>query len=89
MRQIIYQLIDIFPNRMLDGAILGFSTGTTLATYLDQYKGAITFMIFFLVGIAIKVLKARQELRHKEEKHRQELQQDQEKHLRDLQNKKL
>lgn len=68
--------------------LLGISSGgfVTVLNYVEQFQGAITFLILFAVSVTAKSVKAWQEYRHAEEKHRQELRQDEESHKKLLNN---
>lgn len=61
-------------QRIYTGVALFSAGGTTWFNYWEQYSGAITFLILFLVSLAVKIFTAYQQYRHREERHEIEMQ---------------
>jgi len=77
-------VVTTISHRLLNGIILGSSTGVAIAHWIEKYNYAVTLSVFFVISAIIKLAKARQEYRHREEKHRLEMQSQHDKDLKNL-----
>ncbi|WP_148270528.1 hypothetical protein [Haliscomenobacter hydrossis] len=59
---------ELEPKLIMAAQLIG-SAGTTITAYVDDYIGASTFVIMFLVSLYVKLVRFRQETRHAEDEH--------------------
>lgn len=73
LMKMIDNILSHVSARWLDGLLLSNAGIITVLGFLEKFQGAISFAIVLGVTIAIRALKARQEMRHSEEIHKLEM----------------
>lgn len=74
---------DTFQNitgKNLDIVLLSSTSLTFILDIVEKYKGAFGFFILFVLTLAIRIAKAKQEYRHREEEHDLRMKKLEEKH---------
>lgn len=60
---------DWINSKNLDIMLLSSTSVTFILDIIEQYKGAFGFFAFFILTLVVRIKKAKQDYRHKEEEH--------------------